>query len=273
MRRKHFPLRRSVKEAKVYENSKDSLKINEVVHIYGILEHTRLGSSAFHDECMQDGKGSEPVPRVHALFIRRLKHNNPLVIDCSVSLSSIIDDIKAVRQNIMKLLTSCLHCDEAVAQYTLLHLISSRLLAESPYPTTLPALNLICIATSTGLIPDTSSDAEPMEVQTECDLSLELWSRLHEIVPKLVTQLATVDLTLDSLNNGPCLMPIRDPSKGVLDAGRLQVPDGTQVGSEFSPFQLVLFGLGSLILSNFRISPGNLCITLASFVKVDCTFV
>ncbi|TPP63321.1 putative vinculin [Fasciola gigantica] len=214
---------------RVYDNPKDSLKINEVVHIYGILEHTRLGSSLYQDESIQDGKGSEPVPRVHAIVLRRMRHNNPLLPDFSVNLSAMDSEIRAVRENVVKLLTSCLHSDAVAAEYTLLHLISCRLLADSPYPTMLPALNLICQNTDVDVPPGPSSIAEPMEVQDEPFQSIELFQRLLDLLPNLVTQLATVEMTLNSLNNGPCLMPIRDSVKGVLNSGRLQIPDGTQV--------------------------------------------
>lgn len=79
------------------------------------------------------------------------------------------------------------------------------------------------------MVQDTSSNGEAMEVQSDLDQSSELLRRLLNLLPTLVTHLSTVDVNLNALNNGPCLMPIRDSTKGVLNAGRLQLPNGTQV--------------------------------------------
>ncbi|TGZ59857.1 hypothetical protein CRM22_008849 [Opisthorchis felineus] len=245
--RKQFPLTEEEEEesrtgvlVRLYGEEQDTLKINEVVEVFGILEHTRLGSIMVQDEFAQDAKGSEPIPRVHAVIIRRLKHNNPCLpnselmpaidshpdADKSSCLLSFVDQsrMNAARSTLHTILMECYKGDSLAADYTLIHLSSARLDVESPYPSKLPALNIVCPTNDE----DTIHPSSP-EVRVTLADTAGLLSRLRLLLPCLVTQLAPVTVTLESLNNGPNLMPIRDADRGSLDAGRLQLPNGTQV--------------------------------------------
>ncbi|KAF8568947.1 hypothetical protein P879_08356 [Paragonimus westermani] len=219
---------------------KDVLKINELVHVYGILEHARLGSVFPPEDFVPEEKGPEAIPRVHAIVLKRLRHNNPLLMETVLNTKSLEPSFpkflteplgrlrtSSARGDLFSSLLGCFKGDALAAEYTLLHLISSGIhsdrTADSPYPNTLPALNIVCPltvnhgATTGGIVKSTENS------------SSLLVNRLRLLLPCVVTQFAPIQLTLESLNNGPSLMPIRDATKGALNAGRLQLPDGTEV--------------------------------------------
>lgn len=61
-------------------NTHEAIKLNDIIEVYGILEHARSGGGGLGlEDCLQDEKSVEPMPRVHALVTRRLAHNNPLL--------------------------------------------------------------------------------------------------------------------------------------------------------------------------------------------------
>ncbi|KAH8861440.1 Mini-chromosome maintenance complex-binding protein [Schistosoma japonicum] len=200
--RKHFPL---VEEEnndqkigallRVYSSTvQTQLKINDIIEVYGILEHARLCDALPEDSCEVEEKCNEPLPRVHAIIVHPLTHNNPLVHD-DTSTSNNYDEIRSIRIKLMKILTTLFSGDEIVAEYVLLHLVSTRLATDSPYPNHLPAMN---IHSCCSVVTKSSSSA-------------------------------TIELTVKSLNDGPILFPVRDMNKGHLNPGRLQLPQGTEI--------------------------------------------
>ncbi|KAF6767706.1 hypothetical protein AHF37_01320 [Paragonimus kellicotti] len=224
---------------RLYDEMKDALKINELVHVYGILEHARLGSVFPPEDFAPEGKGPEPIPRVHSIVLKRLRHINPLLMETALLTTSLEPSVPKVRTespgfvrtlsargDLFASLLECFKGDALTAEYTLLHLVSSRIcsdqIADSPYPNNLPALNIVCPLTigrgATGDIVKSTENPSSLLV-----------NRLRLLLPCLVTQFAPIQLTLESLNTGPSLMPTRDAAKGALDAGRLQLPDGTEV--------------------------------------------
>ncbi|CAL8099480.1 unnamed protein product [Calicophoron daubneyi] len=234
---KQFPLAEEEEDSKVgvlvrvYDDIQNKLKVNEIVCIYGVLEHARLGSAESHDDdCISGGKGSEPIPHVHAILVHRLTHDNPLL---NTTLPDLSDNpavqLGVTRERIKSLLTDLFQGDELTSEYALLHFVSSRFVSESPYPNTFSPLNIVCpsedIDTDSAVNGDSKMSVDP-EYQAEIS---SLPRQLRALLPQLLTQLATVNLTLDMLNSGPSLMPIRNSEKGVLNAGRLQLSNGTQV--------------------------------------------
>ncbi|KAF5397733.1 hypothetical protein PHET_09261 [Paragonimus heterotremus] len=244
---KQFPLSEEEEDetkvgvlVRVYDEMKDVLKINELVQVYGILEHARLGSFFPPEDFAPEGKGPEPIPRVHSIVLKRLRHINPLLME-TASLTTPLEPsfpkvltesadrlrTSSAREDLFTSLLECFKGDALTAEYTLLHLVSSGIssdqTADSPYPNNLPALNIVC-----PLTVDHGATTGGVVKSTENPSSL-LVNRLRLLLPCLVTQFAPIKLTLESLNTGPSLMPIRDAAKGALDAGRLQLPDGTEV--------------------------------------------
>ncbi|KAH8861439.1 Mini-chromosome maintenance complex-binding protein [Schistosoma japonicum] len=230
--RKHFPL---VEEEnndqkigallRVYSSTvQTQLKINDIIEVYGILEHARLCDALPEDSCEVEEKCNEPLPRVHAIIVHPLTHNNPLVHD-DTSTSNNYDEIRSIRIKLMKILTTLFSGDEIVAEYVLLHLVSTRLATDSPYPNHLPAMNIhSCCSVVTK-----SSSSGIDSFSTDKHMLVKLYNRLHSFLPQLVTHLATIELTVKSLNDGPILFPVRDMNKGHLNPGRLQLPQGTEI--------------------------------------------
>ncbi|CAH8514834.1 unnamed protein product [Schistosoma intercalatum] len=227
--RKHFPLIEEENNDKkigallrVYDTVQTQLKINDIVEVYGILEHARLCDALPEDSCEPEEKCNEPLPRIHALIVHSLTHNNPLVCNNTsiISINKNVNDIQLIRIKLMQILTTLFNGDQIVAEYILLHLISTRLTIDSQYPNHLPAMNVYA---SRSIAAKSSSN------NIDKYLLSELYNRLHNFLPQLVTHLATVNLTIKSLNDGPCLFPIRDMNKGHLNPGRLQLPQGTEI--------------------------------------------
>ncbi|CAH8503736.1 unnamed protein product [Schistosoma rodhaini] len=232
--RKHFPLIEEENNdqkigalLRVYDTVQTQLKINDIIEVYGILEHARLCDALPEDSCEPEEKCNEPLPRVHALIVHSLQHNNPLLCN-NVSVISIgknVNDIQSVRIKLMKILTTLFNGDEIVAEYLLLHLVSTRLTTDSQYPNHLPAMNIYASRSITAKSLSNSNDS----VDIDKYILSKLYNRLHNFLPQLVTHLATVKLTIKSLNDGPCLFPVRDMNKGHLNPGRLQLPQGTEI--------------------------------------------
>ncbi|CAH8528264.1 unnamed protein product [Schistosoma bovis] len=227
--RKHFPLIEEENNdqkigalLRVYDTVQTQLKINDIVEVYGILEHARLCDALPEDSCEPEEKCNEPLPRIHALIVHSLTHNNPLVCNNTsiISINKNVNDIQLIRIKLMQILTTLFNGDQIVAEYILLHLISTRLTIDSQYPNHLPAMNVYA---SRSIAAKSSSN------NIDKYLLSELYNRLHNFLPQLVTHLATVNLTIKSLNDGPCLFPIRDMNKGHLNPGRLQLPQGTEI--------------------------------------------
>ncbi|CAH8506621.1 unnamed protein product [Heterobilharzia americana] len=237
---KHFPLEEEEYNddkigalLRVYNEVQSSLKINDIVEVYGILEFARLSDVLPEDSCESTQKCGEPLSRIHAVIVNQLKHNNPLVYDTSTivtmcSINNYADNIQLVRTKLIQLLTNLFDGDKIVAEYVLLHLVSTRLDTDSRYPSYLPALN---IHSSNSMVTTESSSSHEMinSFETSRQKLFNLYKRLCEFLPKVITNLATVELTVKSLNDGPCLIPIRDMNKGHLNAGRLQLPRGTEI--------------------------------------------
>nr|CAH8843017.1 unnamed protein product [Trichobilharzia regenti] len=229
---KHFPLIEEEKNEeksgallRVYDGAQSQFKINDIVEIYGILEHARLCAALPEDCCEPEEKCQEPLPRIHAVIVKQLMHNNPLICEISAPLlSSQCGEIQMIRAKLINCLTTLFYGDEIVAEYVLLHLVSTRLSTDSPYPCHLPAINIHC-GNRIASIPNSTDNSYDINKQS----LLKLYGHMHRFLPQLVTHLATVELTVKSLNDGPCLMPIRDMAKGHLNPGRLQLPKGTEI--------------------------------------------
>lgn len=213
---------------RVYDNTPElELKLNDIIEVYGVLEHARLWTVIENEDCTEEEKCSEPLPRIHAIVVRKLSHNNPLINAICLKdgipsdPTSLFDnppvEIVAVRERLSTLLTDLFYGDTLLADYILLHLVSTSLPSSGSFPVNLPSLNIY--------YPLCDENVGSDHLQLLCDLV----KNLSDFLSSLVCQFVTVNLTIESLNDGPCLMPIRDPHKGHLNAGRLQLASGTQL--------------------------------------------
>ncbi|VDP28073.1 unnamed protein product [Schistosoma curassoni] len=263
--RKHFPLIEEENNdqkigalLRVYDTVQTQLKINDIVEVYGILEHARLCDALPEDSCEPEEKCNEPLPRIHALIVHSLTHNNPLVCNNTsiISINKNVNDIQLIRIKLMQILTTLFNGDQIVAEYrsnlytpkTELSGLALNLQQNSQYPNHLPAMNVY--ASRSIAAKSSSNNIDSVDINKY--LLSELYNRLHNFLPQLVTHLATVNLTIKSLNDGPCLFPIRDMNKGHLNPGRLQLPQGTEPLIELIFIVVVAIIGGCITLDNIH---------------------
>uniref|UniRef100_A0A0X3PFP2 Mini-chromosome maintenance complex-binding protein n=2 Tax=Schistocephalus solidus TaxID=70667 RepID=A0A0X3PFP2_SCHSO len=151
------------------------------------------------------------LPRVHAILVEKSSFANHPWLQVKWQTMGGWDSrdvLVAIRTRIIQFLCSVLSGDELTAEYLLLHLLStSTTTGDSVFPMTLPPLNI-------------SQWEKKLGADTE-----SLVQSLHCILP----QVSLIPLTVESLNNGPLLMPVRDVAIDELDSGLLQLPPGSEV--------------------------------------------
>nr|VZI32506.1 unnamed protein product [Spirometra erinaceieuropaei] len=237
----HIPVKKVLSDAKFDEESTDTtatnekngvllrvynekdaekLKLTDLVFVYGILEHARLGSEPAVDavktgdeaaKALSCSSAKRRLPRVHAILVERSHFSNHPWLQVKWQTMGGWDSrdvLIATRARVIEFLRSVLSGDELAAEFLLLHLLStSAVTSDSVFPITLPPLNI-------------SHWEKKLGADTE-----RLIQSLHCILP----QVSLIPLTVDSLNNGPLLMPVRDVAIDELDSGLLQLPTGSEV--------------------------------------------
>ncbi|KAL3321054.1 hypothetical protein Ciccas_000256 [Cichlidogyrus casuarinus] len=190
----------------------DALKINDVIDVIGILEHSKLGSlretgeSSLSDTCI--------LPVVHVITFQKQTIYDPSFPYCNLNPDlerdlSQSESILKTRSQLMSLLENALCGDSLVANYLICHLISRIAKPRDLNIDSIPALNIWGLTET----PDTGV----------------LLTKLKETLSSVLPQLVSIKADIESLNKGPMLMPIRNPTTYALEAGRLQLPIGTNV--------------------------------------------
>uniref|UniRef100_A0A5K3EXZ9 Mini-chromosome maintenance complex-binding protein n=2 Tax=Mesocestoides corti TaxID=53468 RepID=A0A5K3EXZ9_MESCO len=183
------------------EKTAEVLKLTDIVIVFGILEHARLGG----EETESEGNGKKTnLPRVHAIVVEKTTFRSHPCLQDQWKLMGDNFDIHSGRNATLSLLKSALKGDELAAEYTLLHLLSTSVKSVSAFPMMLPPLN-IC--------------------RWNPSFTEHLASTLSDILP----QLSTLEVSIESLNTGPPLLPVHNVAKGELEPGLLQLPSGSQI--------------------------------------------
>ncbi|KAL7053230.1 hypothetical protein AAHC03_025565 [Spirometra sp. Aus1] len=192
------------------EKDAEKLKLTDLVFAYGILEHARLGSEPTVDAVKTGDEAAKAVscssakrrlPRVHAILVERSHFSNHPWLQVKWQTMGGWDSrdvLIATRARVIEFLRSVLSGDELAAD---------AVTSDSVFPITLPPLNI-------------SHWEKKLGANTE-----SLIQSLHCILP----QVSLIPLTVDSLNNGPLFMPVRDVAIDELDSGLLQLPTGSEV--------------------------------------------
>jgi len=107
---------------KLYDIEDGSIKLNQILDIVGIVS---LDPSLANIDDPDDQAGTLPppslVPRVHAVHIKKVEQNNPLVVP-GTHLTQ--EEMTRTREQIIYILTQALLGDSLAAEYLLYHLIS-----------------------------------------------------------------------------------------------------------------------------------------------------
>ena len=109
---------------KLYDIKDDALKLNDMVDLVGIVS-LDPALAAQQIDSLEDQSGTLPppslVPRIHAVHLKKVEHNNPLV---GPGRHLTRDEMARTREQIIYILTQALLGDALAAEYLLYHLIS-----------------------------------------------------------------------------------------------------------------------------------------------------
>lgn len=88
-------------------------------------------------------------------------------------------------------------------------------ISDTEFPNFLPALNLY--------------DFQFYDDDLRTPIMISIVDAFRKVLSDILPNLVNIDLSIESMNKGPCLMPIRNVSKGHLDSGVFQLFAGTEV--------------------------------------------
>ncbi|GAB1607546.1 mini-chromosome maintenance complex-binding protein-like [Argonauta hians] len=228
----NFPLPNETGPAcllKVYDKI-DHLKVNDMLEVVGILSTDPSMAADSQDSSTNNDDGEEGeevdmestsveqqlpppslVPRLHAVVVARLEHNNPWLLP-SINkdgrdkiLAETGEDLKTLRRRLLELLQQVAFGDSLAAEYLLCHLISSVYFSSGLLPIGKLSLNLSKVPPSFG------------------------YARLlHQFISSLVTKCYLLPLSLSYLN-GRSFNPQKDYSKNRLKSSVLQMSKQTHL--------------------------------------------
>lgn len=231
----HFPLPSETGVAclvKLYDSSVE-VKLNDVVEVVGVLSvdpslavftsstQSSDGESAVVSLCPDEAmevehaaKNPPPslVPRIHAVWIKKLDHTNPylpyeLSHGCPVPDVTVLADVSGLREQLLATLEHALLGDRLAAEFLLCHLASSVYGRQNVVALGKFALNLSRFPRGEG-----------------CDLV----QHLSQLLSTLVTKSYVLPLSLAELNSRQ-FVPKKDYATNRLRAGLLQLSAHTQL--------------------------------------------
>nr|XP_033796550.1 mini-chromosome maintenance complex-binding protein isoform X2 [Geotrypetes seraphini] len=210
---------------KVYEN-RDSLKVNDVLEVYGVLSvdsvlsatEERASTSPFLDamDCadpIEEQRVHSPpaslVPRIHVLVMRKLQQINPLIPSSlqeeerKLFVSGFMLELSSVRAELLGFLTHTLLGDSLAAEYLILHLISTVYARRDVLPLGKFSLNL-----------------------SGCPRSSHFPRHLYRILQQLVPSSYNLQMTIQNMNSLG-FVPRKDYTSNRLLSGLLQLASNT----------------------------------------------
>ncbi|XP_061545683.1 mini-chromosome maintenance complex-binding protein isoform X1 [Phycodurus eques] len=212
---------------KVYEDW-ERFKLNDTLEVYGILSVSPALTALAEDkdttsslidasesmETAEEQRVHSPpaslVPRLHMLYAKPLAQNNPL-LPCAILqdnhafLSSTLSDMASVRRDFHTYLTHVLLGDSLVAEYLILHLVSSVYARRDVLPLGKFTLNL--------------SGCPTLSSYTE---------RLYQVIQQLVPSSFYLGMSLQNMNQ-MCMVPKKDYVANRLVSGVLQLAKNTSL--------------------------------------------
>lgn len=188
----------------VYDDQ-DSLKINDVIEVYGIVE--RLPQPEDVEMESDDAARFPPsslVPRLHVVRFNKCSDCNPLCGKPGVK-EAVLTEAEVIRSELLSILKQCLYNDPVAAEYLLLHLTSHIYGRQDVMAIGKFTLNI-----------------------TGCKRDPLFHSCLTSWVTALSEKCFSLPLTLTNLNNVP-MLPAKDYKANRLVSGALQLSHGTQL--------------------------------------------
>lgn len=209
-------------------DQESTYKVNDMVEFIGVLS-VDPGLAVFFDHDMadnaQESLGPSPedlitpeeqavhhpppslVPRLHVLASHRLTHSNPCVPSDikGESSSTIMQQLAEVRSELLSVLTQIMHGDCLVAEYMLLHLVSS-------------------VYNWTGIMPVGKFTLNV----SGCPPSESFPEEMYKLVEQLVPKCFFLSMTLDNMNTLN-FVPKKDYTANRLKSGVLQLSESTNI--------------------------------------------
>ncbi|XP_018431141.1 PREDICTED: mini-chromosome maintenance complex-binding protein, partial [Nanorana parkeri] len=212
---------------KVYENW-DSFKVNDVLEVFGVLSVDPALSAVDEDrdrlcawldpadgmDTVEEQRVHSPptslVPRIHAVIVQKLHHNNPLIPTsvCETQESKQCDfmaELSSVRSELLGFLTHALLGDGLAAEYLIFHLISTVYARRDVLPLGKFSLNL-----------------------SGCPRSGDYAQHLYRVVEQLVPASYYLPMTIENMN-GLRFIPQKDYTANRLLSGVLQLSSHTSL--------------------------------------------
>ncbi|CAI9736278.1 Hypothetical predicted protein [Octopus vulgaris] len=205
---------------KIYDKI-ETLKVNDMLEVIGILsiDPSMVADSSDFSGDIEEGMSSTAVeqhlpppslvPRIHAVMVNKVNHNNPWLTNSldkdsqEKILAEVGEDLKTLRRRLLELLQQVTLGDSLAAEYLLCHLISSIYFSSGLLPVGKLSLNLSRVPTSLGYA-----------------------KLLHQFISSLVTKCYMLPLSLSYLNS-KLFSPQKDYSKNRLKTGVLQMSKQT----------------------------------------------
>ncbi|CAD0200632.1 unnamed protein product [Chrysodeixis includens] len=203
---------------KIYDDN-ENLKLNDMIEVVGFLSVDPALSGEFQpekDPLLDPQTESEVetithnpppslVPRLHAVYVKKLEHCNPLVK--SFDQGTALKEANSAREHLLKALTELLLGDQLAAEYLICHLIACVYLRQETL-----ALGQFCLNLSNLPIQKYPNYAK----------------QLYEIIKQFVTKSYYLPLTIENMNT-LSLLPKKDYECNRLTSGVLQLSKDTHL--------------------------------------------
>ncbi|CAB3259595.1 unnamed protein product [Arctia plantaginis] len=203
---------------KVYDES-DNLKLNEIIEVVGFLSVDPALSGEFQPdkdpllepetendvETITHNPPPSLVPRLHAVYVKKLAHCNPLVT--SFDQEKVLKEANSAREHLLKALTELLLGDKLAAEYLICHLIACVYLRQETL-----TLGQFCLNLSNLPIQKYPAYAK----------------QLYDIIKQFVTKSYYLPLTINNMNTFS-LLPKKDYECNRLTSGILQLSKNTHL--------------------------------------------
>ncbi|CAH0398600.1 unnamed protein product [Chilo suppressalis] len=204
---------------KIYEEN-DNLKLNDLIEVVGFLSVDPALSGEFQPEkdllvepeieseveTITHNPPPSLVPRLHAVYVKKLEHCNPLIQE-NFDQDSVLKKANEAREHLLKALTELLLGDSLAAEYLICHLIASVYLRQDTITLGQFCLNLSNLPTQK--YPDYAK-------------------QLYDIIKQFVTKSYYLPLTIDNMNT-LTLLPKKDYDCNRLTSGVLQLSKNTHL--------------------------------------------
>lgn len=203
---------------KIYDDN-ENLKLNDMIEVVGFLSVDPALSGEFQPEkdplpdpqteteveTITHNPPPSLVPRLHAVYVKKLEHCNPLVK--SFDQGAVLKEANSAREHLLKALTELLLGDKLAAEYLICHLIACVYLRQETL-----ALGQFCLNLSNLPIQKYPNYAK----------------QLYEIIKQFVTKSYYLPLTIENMNT-LSLLPKKDYECNRLTSGVLQLSKDTHL--------------------------------------------